>query len=178
MSLRVMQLKYYEKIRNNEINSKQIFTLNATNVGSTKSKCRSDVVRASKQKCYGVYNRQVLSGNNGLAAKVIDISSTYLPTITNVYKRPPIFQPNQYIDNKKSKAIRCQYYDDDGNAVNRPDPLKRDTLKIRKSHITQDLGFLSSKDYMEKIKSVRSCTLNGITDYESKLMRNPHGNCV
>ena len=43
MSLRVMQLKYYEKIRNNEINSKQIFTLNATNVGSTKSKCRSDV---------------------------------------------------------------------------------------------------------------------------------------
>ena len=79
-----MQLKYNERIRNNEINSKKLFSLNATNVGATKSKCRSDVVRATPQKCYGVYNRQVLSGNNGLAAKVIDISSTSLPTITTL----------------------------------------------------------------------------------------------
>ena len=49
-----MQLKYNERIRNNKINSKQIFSLNATNVGASKSKCRSDVVTASTQKCYGV----------------------------------------------------------------------------------------------------------------------------
>ena len=171
-----MQLKYNERIRNNKINSTQLFSLNATNVGASKSKCRSDVVRATPQKCYGVYNRQVLSGNNGLAAKVIDISSSYLPTITNVYKRAPGFQSNQHTANIRSKAIRCMYFDDSCNAVEEKDPDCKNNC--RKSYnITQDLGYLSAKDYMEKKLALRSGSKINSTEYESTVMKNIHGHC-
>lgn len=178
MSLRVMQRKYYERIKNNEINSKQVFSINATNVGITKSKCRNDIVNPTTQKCYGVYNRQVLSGNNGLAAKVIDISANYVPTITNTYKRPPQFQANQYIANKRSKAIRCMFFDEDCNKVTRPTPVSRNCDCKKSTIITQDLQYLSAKDYMEKKLATRNITEDGVTQYESNMMKNIHGHCA
>ena len=172
-----MQRKYNERRKTSEVNSNSTFSIYATNRGTTKSKCRNDIINPTTQKCYGVYNRQVLSGNNGLAAKVIDISANYLPTITNTYKRAPGFQSNQYTSNKRSKAIRCMFFDEDCNKVTRPTPVTRNCDCKNLSNVTQDLGYLSAKDYMEKKLAIRNVTEDGVTQYESKMMKNIHGYC-
>ena len=103
----------------------------------------------------------------------MDISSSYLPTITNVYKEHPDFSlinTQQMLDQKQSDA--CISMTTVMLLKKKPDCKNN----CGNYNITQDLGYLSAKDYMEKKLALRS-VLNNSTDYESTMMKNIHGYC-
>ena len=56
--------------------------------------------------------------------------------------------------------------------------VKQQTQSKQKTFaITQDLGYDSQKDYMERKLALRNVSVNGVTEYESKMMKNIHGHC-
>ena len=69
------------------------------------------------------------------------------------------------------------FFDEDCNKVTRPTPVTRNCDCKNLSNVTQDLGYLSAKDYMEKKLAIRNVTEDGVTQYESKMMKNIHGYC-
>jgi hypothetical protein len=143
----------------------------------------------SHQQSYGLYLKRATMGigaggggigsqpSGGLARRVVDFppnsggtKGTFQKMLT--FKRPQKFTTLNYIENKKSKAIRCAVMDKcDGSA---PAP---ETDKIcynncsNKPCITEDLGYDDASDQINRRVAMRagpSLTAN----YESEMMRN------
>ena len=215
MSMRVMQVKYNSRVKNQQSNARKLFSLAVTNGNG--GGCKSNPVYTvdisggnvisssgptnmcgeysyvekapSRQQSYGLYLKRATMGigaggggigsqpSGGLARRVVDPSVNIVQNKGIVqtmltYKRPQKFTTLNYIENKKSKAIRCAVMDKcDGSA---PAP---ETDKIcynncsNKPCITEDLGYNTASDQINRRVAMRagpSLTAN----YESEMMRN------
>ena len=66
--MRVMQVKHNQRVKMNQVNSRQLFSLNFSNTGSINGKCcgfGKDKQTASRQQSYSNYNRRAMSGLGG-----------------------------------------------------------------------------------------------------------------
>ena len=133
--MRVMQVKYNSRVKMNQVNARTIqnggpFALGFTNTGINHGECCTGATLVPKapshQQGYGLYLKRATMGigaggggigpqaSSGLASRVVsfppimDISKgTHQAMLT--YKRGPNFTTSNYIDNKKSKTLRCNY---------------------------------------------------------------------
>ena len=147
--------------------------------------CDSDIPipkKASFQQSYGNYHRRALSGLGGkgsLASRVqdgndsSDIGKRGTFQIMLTFKRPPKFTTNQYIANKRSKAIRC---DISMNVYNEKTPAcYNDCGQTRHATTTKDLRFSSSHQQIQKRIALRAgCDTDKA--FESNMMNN--GKCA
>ena len=145
----------------------------------------------------------LLSGNGttcvgGLASRVVHLRNTPVNGSLNqmvTYKRSPEFSQSQHINDKKIKEIRCDHkaYFCDPNATppfstknpnltNPPGssclpsyiaPECKNNCGKGRAHITKNLGFMSSGDYLHKKMSFRKMSGN----YEEPLMRGSSSRC-
>ena len=186
MSLRVMRMKAKNKTLMAEANARQgnTFALGFTRTGIKQGACCEGGIHIksipSHQQSYSLYLKRAtmgIGGSGGLASRVVDFppnsggtKGTFQKMLT--FKRPQKFTTSNYIENKKSKAIRCAVMDKcDGSA---PAP---ETDKIcynncsNKPCITEDLGYDDASDQINRRVAMRagpSLTAN----YESEMMRN------
>ena len=125
MSLRVMRMKAKNKTLLAEANSRKgnTFALGFTRTGIKQGACcEGDVyVKSipSHQQSYSLYLKRAtmgIGGSGGLASRVVDFppnsggtKGTFQKMLT--FKRPQKFTTSNYIENKKSKAIRCEVMD-------------------------------------------------------------------
>ncbi len=226
MSLRVMRMKAKNKTLMSEANSRkgQTFALGFTRTGINQGggcEGASDIKSVpSHQQSYGLYLKRATMGvgsggggigpqaSGGLASRVVDKSfvdpafkrGTQQRTLT--YKRPQSgvqFVASNYINNKKSKALRCEYSSNiitqngvecvntqEGNGTS-GGMIGQSQNKLagapcinacgKKPVITQDLGYLSASQHLNKKLSLRAGqTLTG--DFESTIMNaSPSGSC-
>ena len=152
--MRVMQVKYNSRVKNQQSNARKLFSLAVTN--GNESGCKSNPVynvdisagniisssgptnmcgeysyvekAPSHQQSYGLYLKRATMGigaggggigsqpSGGLARRVVDFppnsggtKGTFQKMLT--FKRPQKFTTSNYIENKKSKAIRCEVMD-------------------------------------------------------------------
>ena len=135
--MRVMQVKYNSRVKNQQVNSRtQVnggpFSINYTGRGIKQGECCNEglyvPVAPSHQQSYGLYLKRATMGigaggggigsqpSGGLASRVVDFppnsggnKGTFQKMLT--FKRAPEFTTSNYIENKKSKAIRCEVMD-------------------------------------------------------------------
>ena len=224
MSLRVMRMKAKNKTLMSEANARkgQTFALGFTRTGINQGGgCEgATYIKSvpSHQQSYGLYLKRATMGigaggggvgpqaSGGLASRVVDKSfvdpafkrGTQQRTVT--YKRPQSgvqFVASNYISNKKSKALRCEYstQNADGDCVSKTGngtsggmigqsqkkSWDSDVPCInvcgKKPVITQDLGYLSASQNINKKLSLRAGS--SLTDkFESDVMNSsPSGSC-
>ena len=137
--------------------------------------------------------------SGGLASRVVDKSfvdtafkrGTQQRTVT--YKRPQSgvqFVASNHISNKKSKALRCEYSNcktgngTSGGMVGESQKKSWETdvpcidVCGKKPVITQDLGYLSAGQYINKKLSLRAGTDLSGNEFESTIMNSsPSGSC-
>ena len=125
MSLRVMRMKAKNKTLMAEANSRQgnTFALGFTRTGIKQGACCEGGIHIksipSHQQSYSLYLKRAtmgIGGSGGLASRVVDFppnsgetKGTFQKMLT--FKRPQKFTTSNYIENKKSKAIRCEVMD-------------------------------------------------------------------
>ena len=185
--MRVMKAKYNSRLKLQQINSRTTinggpFALSYTGRGINQSSCcHHDVKVPSRQQSYGLYLKRATMGigGGGLASRVVDNKFIH-PTRgerqrTLTYKRPQEFTTSNYINNKKAKALRCEYSSKDsaGNCKIVQDPICYTNCgKI--ASITQDLGYISADQQIKKKKALRAG--HSLTaPFESDIMTN--GSC-
>ena len=213
MSMRVMQVKYNSRVKNNQVNSRTIlnggpFALGFTNTGKKQGDCCDNGVGApsapSHQQGYGLYLKRAKMGigsggggmgaqpSGGLASRVVGESfvdpsfnrGTQQRLLT--YKRPQSsegFSSSSYIDNLRSRALRCNYsseslkFGDVNDCKPDVEPICYDSCNKNIS-ITKNLGYLSASQQINKKLSLRAGP-NVNVDYESPMMKAPitGGNC-
>lgn len=149
----------------------------------------------SHQQSYGLYLKRATMGigaggggigaqsSSGLASRVVSYppkidpnKGTYQAMLT--YKRGPNFTTGNYIADKKSKALRCDYSttDGDGNCPKPPVvPICYNDGCGKKPVITQDLGYLSANQQINKKLSLRAGS-NVNENYEIDMMNS--GKCA
>ena len=159
----------------------------------------NDSVRKPVQsQSYFNYHRRSLGGLGRLASRVVNPGTTPLVNPKDImitHKRSPEFSQSQHVKDKKMKEIRCDHkaYLCDPNATppfstknpNITNPsgssclpsyiapeCKNDCGKGR-AHITKNLGFMSSGDYLRKKMSFRKMSGN----YEEPLMKGSSSRC-
>ena len=194
--MRVMQVKYNSRVKMNQVNSRGQFALGFTNTGINKGECCTGAIVVPKapshQQSYGLYLKRATMGigaggggigpqtSSGLASRVVsfppivDISKgTHQAMLT--YKRGPNFTTSNYIDNKKSKTLRCEYSSQDS------DGCKSAVVPIcyngcgKNGKYTQDLGYLSANQQINKKLSLRAgASVNA--NYEIAIMNS--GKCA
>ena len=229
--MRVMQVKYNSRVKNQQSNARKLFSLAVTN--GNEGGCKSNPVynvdisagniisssgptnmcgeysyvekAPSHQQSYGLYLKRATMGigaggggigaqpSGGLASRVVDFppnstsdKGTFQKMLT--YKRPQKFTTTNYIENKKLKAIRCGVMDKcDGSSPNVYTGLdkagnpNRKPEKIcynncgKKPCITEDLGFNSASDNINKKLSMRAGP-SLTAEYESPIMQSGAGN--
>ena len=156
-------------------------------------------VRKSVQsQSYFNYNRRSTGGLGGLAARVVHLRSAPTNGSFNqmvTHKRSPEFSQTQHIKDKKMKEVRCDHkaYLCDKNAtppfslknpnIAKPantsflgsyvEPECRNNCGKGRAHITKNLGFMSSSDYLNKKMSYRKMSGN----YEEPLMKGSSSRC-
>lgn len=121
--MRVMQAKYNSRVKLQQINSRNTtnggpFALNYVGRGINQGCCANIPKAPSRQQSYGLYLKRAtmgIGGRGGLASRVRGEKIIH-PTkgatqATLTYKRPQEFITSNYINNKKSKAIRCEIMD-------------------------------------------------------------------
>jgi hypothetical protein len=182
-----MQVKYNSRVKMNQVNARTIknggpFALGFTNTGIIHGECCTGATFVPKapshQQSYGLYLKRATMGI-GLASRVV----SYPPIIdTNkgihqamlTYKRGPNFTTGNYIDNKKSKALRCDYSTEDSDGCKPAvEPICYDSCG-KKPVITQDLGYLSANQQINKKLSLRAGNVN--ENYEIDMMNS--GKCA
>ena len=193
--MRVMQVKHNQRVKMNQVNSRQLFALNYSNTGQITGTCcgfGQDKHIPSHQQGYGNYNRRALNGlgGGGLASRVQNGDIGTPEYAMNTQKRVPDFTNNEYIANKRSVALRCQYSSFDPNES---DNCKKPVVPVcynssdgnRSSRaypsrggnggtITQDLGYLSSGQQINKQLSLRAGhTTTAFNEFENPTMNNP-----
>jgi hypothetical protein len=222
MSLRVMRMKAKNKTLMSEANARkgQTFALGFTRTGINQGGgCEgATYIKSvpSHQQSYGLYLKRATMGigaggggvgpqaSGGLASRVVDKSfvdpafkrGTQQRTVT--YKRPQSgvqFVASNYINNKKSKALRCEYSNCTSSGVNVYKPgngtsggmIGESQNKLagtpcinvcgKKPVITQDLGYLSASQHINKKLSLRAGS--SLTDkFESDVMNSStSGSC-
>ena len=139
MSMRVMQVKYNSRVKNNQVNSRTIlnggpFALGFTNTGKKQGNCCDNGIASpsvpSHQQGYGLYLKRAKMGvgaggggvgqqpSGGLASRVVGpafVDPSFnrgLQQRILTYKRPQSsegFSSSSYIDNLRSKTLRCEY---------------------------------------------------------------------
>ncbi len=190
--MRVMQVKYNSRVKNNQVNSRKLFALGFTNTGGIKKKnCEKDVNipnAPSHQQGYGIYLKRATMGIayggggigtqscSGLASKVV--GKTFTDSNFNrgeqqqmmIFKRTPEFSTSNYIKNKKSKVIREINIDCNGNTISKSDPICNN-INYKNGSYTQDLGYLSAQQKIDKKVATRVCAAQN-SDYESQIMKN------
>ena len=213
--MRVMQVKYNSRVKNQQSNARKLFSLAVTN--GNEGGCNSNPVynvdisagniisssgptnmcgeysyvekAPSHQQSYGLYLKRATMGigaggggigsqpSAGLASRVVDFppnsggnKGTFQKMLT--FKRPQKFTTSSYIENKKSKAIRCSVMDkcDGSSPAPETDKLCYNNCG-KKPCITGDLGYDTASDQISRRLAMRagpSLTAN----YESEMMRN------
>ena len=180
--MRVMQVKYNSRVKMNQVNSRTIqnggpFALGFTNTGINKGECCTGATFVPKapshQQSYGLYLKRATMGigaggggigaqsSSGLASRVVNF-----PPITDpsngihqamlTYKRGPNFTTSDYIDNKKSKTLRCDYSSQDSSGCKPAvEPICHNGCG-KNGKYTQDLGYLSANQQINKKLSLRA----------------------
>jgi len=202
--MRVMQVKYNSRVKMNQVNARTIknggpFALGFTNTGINHGECCTGATLVPKapshQQSYGLYLKRATMGigaggggigaqsSAGLASRVVSYppkidtnKGTYQAMLT--YKRGPNFTTGNYIADKKSKALRCDYSttDGDGNCPKPPVvPICYNDGCGKKPVITQDLGYLSANQQINKKLSLRAGS-NVNANYEIDMMNS--GKCA
>ena len=146
---------------------------------------------------YFNYHRRSLGGLGNLAARVVSVRSAPVNGTTDqmlTYKRAPEVGQSQYVKDKKIKELRCdnKAYQCDPLAtipfstpnpnITNPSgssclpsyiaPEGKNTCGKGRSHITKNLGFMSSSEHLQKKLSYRKKKEGP----EEKLMNN--GSCT
>ena len=230
--MRVMQVKYNSRVKNQQSNSRKLFSLAVTrgNEGGCKSNpvyevdiSAGNIIASrgpsnmcgeysyiekapSRQQSYGLYLKRATMGigaggggigaqpSGGLASRVVDPS---LNTVQNkglvqtmlTYKRPQDFTTNNYIENKKLKAIRCGVMDKcdgsnpkvytgldkAGNPNRKPEKICYNTNCKKIPCITEDLGYDAASDKINKRLAMRAGP-SLTAEYESPIMQSGAGN--
>jgi len=177
MSMRVMQVKYNSRVKMNQVNSRGPFALGFTNTGINKGECCTGATLVPKapshQQSYGLYLKRATMGigaggggigaqsSAGLASRVVSYppkidtnKGTYQAMLT--YKRGPNFTTSNYIDNKKSKTLRCDYSTEDSDGCKPAvSPVCHNGCG-KNGKYTQDLGYLSANQQINKKLSLRA----------------------
>jgi|TARA_B110000971_G_C20024706_1_gene508177 hypothetical protein len=200
----------------------QTFALGFTGTGNNKAKsCEgSDYIKSvpSHQQSYGLYLKRATMGiaaggggvgpqaSGGLASRVVGksfVDKTFergKQQRTLTYKRPQSgvqFVASNYINNKKSKALRCEYSTlnkegvhvcktgngTSGGMIGESQKKSWETNKScidlhgKKTIVTQDLGYLSASQHINKKISLRSGS-SLTSKFESDVMNSsPSGSC-
>jgi len=220
MSLRVMRMKAKNKTLMAEANARkgQTFALGFTGINQGGCEGATYIKSVpSRQQSYGLYLKRATMGigaggggvgpqaSGGLASRVVDKSfvdpafkrGTQQRTVT--YKRPQSgvqFVASNYISNKKSKALRCEYSNCTSSGVNVYKPgngtsggmIGESQNKLagppcinvcgKKPVITQDLGYLSASQQLNKKLSLRAGSGLSGNEFESLVMNSsPSGSC-
>ena len=161
--MRVMQVKHNQRVKMNQVNSRQLFSLNFSNTGSINGKCcgfGKDKQTPSHQQSYSNYNRRALGGlggGGGLASRVQNgTASDRNAQLTNTVKRNPNFTQNEHIANVRSNALRCT-------------PICHNNCG-KQGKYTQDLGYLSSSQQLNKKLALRGGSdTTGFKAFEKKI---------
>ena len=165
--MRVMQVKHNQRVKMNQVNSRQLFSLNFSNTGSINGKCcgfGKDKQTPSHQQSYSNYNRRAMSGLGGQGGPASRVqngkASDRNAQLTNTVKRNPSFTPREYIANVRSEALRCDYSSityEDGSKKCKPDntPICHNNCG-KQGKYTQDLGYLSSSQQLNKKLALRA----------------------
>ena len=160
----------------------------------------------SHQQSYSLYLKRAtmgIGGSGGLASRVVDqpfadpVFNRGTQQRTLTYKRPQAgeqFVSSSHIDNIRSKALRCEYStkDAEGNCVSKTGNgtsggmIGQSQQKFtspcinacgKKPIITQDLGYLSASQHINKKLSLRAGSSLTIK-FESDVMNSsPSGSC-
>ena len=203
--MRVMQVKYNSRVKNQQVNSRTQrnggpFSLNYTGRGIKQGVCCNEGIYVpevpSHQQSYGLYLKRATMGigGGGLASKVVDPS---VNTVQNkgivqtmlTYKRPQDFTINNYIENKKLKAIRCGVMDKcdgsnpkvytgldkAGNPNRKPEKICYNTNCKKIPCITEDLGYDTASDQINRRLAMRAGP-SLTAEYESPIMQSGAGN--
>ena len=212
MSMRVMQAKYNARVKNQQWNSRTKlnggpFAIGFTRTGVKQGACCNDgvfVQRApSHQQSYGLYLKRATMGigaggggvgsqaSGGLASRVVDpslnIAGNKGPVqLMLTYKRPQAgeqFVSSSHIDNVRSKALRCNYFEDcnanvgngtsGGMMGNSQNPNSASVICYngcgKNGMYCQDLGYLSASQQINKKLALRAGP--GVAaKYESTMM--------
>ena len=160
----------------------------------------------SHQQSYSLYLKRAtmgIGGSGGLASRVVDQPfsdpafnrGTQQRTLT--YKRPQAgeqFVSSNHIDNVRSKALRCEYstVDAEGNCLSKTGNgtsggmIGKSQQKFtspcinacgKKPIITQDLGYISASQHINKKLSLRAGS-SLTSKFESDVMNSsPSGSC-
>lgn len=143
---------------------------------------------------YFNYHRRSLGGLGNLAARVVSVRSEPVNGSTHqmvTYKRAPEAGQSQYVKDKKIKELRCDNkayqcdplaeppYSEPNPNITKPygssflpsyiAPECKNNCGKGRSHITKNLGFMSSSEHLRKKLSYRKM-MSG--NYEEKLMNN------
>lgn len=153
----------------------------------------------SRQQGYGLYLKRATMGvgDGGLASKVVyhkDENDNNVPVQKMLtYKRPQSggvdgFSSSNYVANIRSKALKCEYSSTDKNGCKTVigngtsgGMMGHSQNKSAASHpcvnicgktgcYTQDLGYLSASQQLNKKLSLRANPNNLSTNYESNMM--------
>jgi len=142
MSMRVMQAKYNSRIKRQQMNSQTALSY-------------------GNQQGYGLYLRRATMGIGAVASRVVGDSYTHPVRgerqATLTYKRPQEFTTSNYINNKKAKALRCEYSNKDSTDACKTvaDPKCHDNCG-KNGKYTQDLGYLSAEQQINKKLALRA----------------------
>ena len=169
------------------------FSLKKDGTVITTGCCGGNPVRKpAKSQSYFNYHRRSLGGLGNLAARVVDVRSTAVNGSTDqmvTHKRAPEVGQSQYIKDKKIKELRCDNksyqcdplasYSTSNPNITKPSgssflpsyiaPDCNNNCGKGRVHITKNLGFMSSSEYLKKKLSYRKMSGN----YEASLMNNP-----
>ena len=196
--MRVMQLKYNSRVKNQQVNSRKPFSINYTGRGIKQGVCCNDGVHVqaapSHQQSYGLYLKRATMGigaggggigaqpSGGLASRVVDFPAnssatkgTFQKMLT--YKRPQDFTTNNYIENKKLKAIRCGVMDkcDGSNPAPKKNKICYNNCGGKIPCITEDLGYDNASDQINRRLAMRAGP-SLTAEYESPIMQSGAGN--
>ena len=210
--MRVMQAKYNSRVKNQQWNSRtQLnggpFAIGFTRRGAKQGTCCNDGVfvqrTPSHQQSYGLYLKRATMGigaggggvgpqaSGGLASRVVDHSVNIVGNkgpvqLMLTYKRPQAgeqFVSSNHIDNVRSKALRCNYFEDcNANVANgtsggmmgkSQNPNSASVICYngcgKNGMYCQDLGYLSASQQLNKKLALRAGP--GVTaNYESTMM--------
>ena len=175
MSMRVMQVKYNQRVKMNRVNKSKGFSLNYSNRGDTNTKCcgfGKDKQIPTHTQSYGNYIRRAtngLGGGGGPASRVVNHQTDSslqnkfgTAIIANTVKRSPNFTTTEYTANKRSNALRADYSkftyaDGTKKCKDTQEPICYNSCtKPRKTTITKDLGYLSGSQQINKKLSLRA----------------------
>ena len=196
MSLHVLKRKANEKtklIKQNQYASARNmpFSLNMTNRGVVRSVpvkgqvgmsgcCppSNSVRKPSRSQSYFNFHRRSTSGQGSLASRVVHPKAPGKYNSTNqmmTYKRTPEFSQSDFVKNKKSEALRCDFKGDRCDTKNKPTGSSCLPKYVepncynncgKQSKYTKDLRYISSSDHIQKKLANRKFT----GKYEETLM--------